>query len=64
MSAEFSSIISRSQVDLLDFVDWSGIECLNQSTTQSIANALMYGDFIFLFTTIIHSSKIKILIEF
>ncbi|CAL5330469.1 unnamed protein product [Camellia sinensis] len=43
MSAESASGIPRSQVDLLDFVDWSGIECLNQSTTHSIANALKQG---------------------
>ncbi|KAL7204864.1 hypothetical protein ACSBR2_017888 [Camellia fascicularis] len=43
MSAESASAIPRSQVDLLDFVDWSGIECLNQSTTHSIANALKQG---------------------
>lgn len=28
------------QVDLLDFIDWSGVECLNQSTSHSLANAL------------------------
>ncbi|THG10769.1 hypothetical protein TEA_010677 [Camellia sinensis var. sinensis] len=49
MSAESASGIPRSQVqyhfvDLLDFVDWSGIECLNQSTTHSIANALKQAD--------------------
>ncbi|KAI8025459.1 PITH domain-containing protein [Camellia lanceoleosa] len=43
MSAESASGIPRSQVDLLDFVDWSGIECLNQSSTHSIANALKQG---------------------
>lgn len=43
MSAESTSAIPRSQVDLLDFVDWSGVECLNQSTTNSIPNALKTG---------------------
>ena len=28
------------QVDLLDFIDWSGVECLNQSSTHSLSNAL------------------------
>lgn len=28
------------QVDLLDFIDWSGVECLNQSTSHSLVNAL------------------------
>lgn len=28
------------QVDLLDFIDWSGVECLNQSSNHSLPNAL------------------------
>lgn len=28
------------KVDLLDFVDWRGIECLNQNTSHSAENAL------------------------
>ncbi|CDP08532.1 unnamed protein product [Coffea canephora] len=40
MSAESASAIQGSQVDLLDFVDWSGVECLNQSSTHSLPNAL------------------------
>lgn len=28
------------QVDLLDFIDWSSVECLNQSSTHSLPNAL------------------------
>ncbi|KAI5676695.1 hypothetical protein M9H77_07645 [Catharanthus roseus] len=43
MSAESASAIQRSQVDLLDFVDWSSVECLNQSTTHSLPNALKQG---------------------
>ncbi|KAI3445272.1 hypothetical protein Pfo_001937 [Paulownia fortunei] len=43
MSAESASVIQRSQVDLLDFVDWSGVECLNQSSTHSLPNALKQG---------------------
>ncbi|XP_051144676.1 PITH domain-containing protein At3g04780 [Andrographis paniculata] len=43
MSGESASAINRSQVDLLDFVDWSGVECLNQSSSHSVANALKQG---------------------
>ncbi|XP_022897926.1 PITH domain-containing protein At3g04780 [Olea europaea var. sylvestris] len=43
MSAESSSAIQRSQVDLLDFVNWSGVECLNQSSSHSLSNALKKG---------------------
>ncbi|XP_057499688.1 PITH domain-containing protein At3g04780 [Actinidia eriantha] len=43
MSAESASSILKNQVDLLDFVDWSGVECLNQSTSHSLANALKQG---------------------
>ncbi|KZV54425.1 hypothetical protein F511_09740 [Dorcoceras hygrometricum] len=43
MSAESVSVIPRSQVDLLDFVDWSGVECLNQSSSHSLPNALKQG---------------------
>ncbi|XP_071932193.1 PITH domain-containing protein At3g04780 isoform X2 [Coffea arabica] len=43
MSAESASAIQRNQVDLLDFVDWSGVECLNQSSTHSLPNALKQG---------------------
>ncbi|GMN25449.1 hypothetical protein TIFTF001_000931 [Ficus carica] len=43
MSAESASAIPRSQADLLDFIDWSGVECLNQSTSHSLANALKQG---------------------
>ena len=27
-------------MDLVDFVDWSGVECLNQSTSHSLINAV------------------------
>ncbi|KAL6558014.1 hypothetical protein OROMI_018364 [Orobanche minor] len=40
MSGESASAIPGSHVDLLDFVDWSGVECLNQSGTHSLPNAL------------------------
>ncbi|GMG99611.1 hypothetical protein Nepgr_001451 [Nepenthes gracilis] len=43
MSAESTSGIQRNQVDLLDFVDWSGVECLNQSSSHSLFNALKQG---------------------
>ncbi|XP_077245378.1 PITH domain protein (DUF1000) isoform X2 [Tasmannia lanceolata] len=43
MSAESATGIPRSQVDLLDFVDWTGVECLNQNTSHSLVNALKQG---------------------
>ncbi|XP_050220653.1 PITH domain-containing protein At3g04780 [Mercurialis annua] len=43
MSSESASAIHRSQVDLVDFIDWSGVECLNQNTSHSLANALKQG---------------------
>ncbi|KAJ8760682.1 hypothetical protein K2173_017679 [Erythroxylum novogranatense] len=43
MASESTSAIQRSQVDLLDYIDWSGIECLNQSTNQTVSNALKQG---------------------
>ncbi|XP_059652726.1 PITH domain-containing protein At3g04780 [Cornus florida] len=43
MSAESASGIPRSQVDLLNFVDWTGVECLNQSTSHTLPNALKQG---------------------
>ncbi|KAL9266932.1 PITH domain-containing protein [Drosera capensis] len=43
MAAESASAILRNQVDLLDFVDWSGVECLNQSSGNSLFNALKQG---------------------
>ncbi|KAL2536843.1 PITH domain-containing protein [Forsythia ovata] len=43
MSAESASAIQRNQVDLLDFVHWSGVECLNQSSSHSLSNALKQG---------------------
>ncbi|XP_019428607.1 PREDICTED: PITH domain-containing protein At3g04780-like [Lupinus angustifolius] len=38
-----SSTIPNGQVDLLDFIDWSSVECLNQSSTHSFPNALKQG---------------------
>ncbi|KAG2694088.1 hypothetical protein I3843_08G120100 [Carya illinoinensis] len=43
MSGDSASAIQRSQVDLVDFIDWSGVECLNQSTSHSLPNALKQG---------------------
>ncbi|KAG9451914.1 hypothetical protein H6P81_004818 [Aristolochia fimbriata] len=43
MSAESVTAIQRGQVDLLDFVNWSGVECLNQNTGHSYDNALKQG---------------------
>ncbi|CAN6439644.1 unnamed protein product [Victoria cruziana] len=40
MSVEATTASQKSQVDLLDFVDWSGVECLNQNTSRSLVNAL------------------------
>ncbi|RWW54229.1 hypothetical protein BHE74_00039199 [Ensete ventricosum] len=40
MASVVSSAIPRAQVDLVDFVDWSGVECLNQTTSHPLANAL------------------------
>lgn len=43
MSAESASAHQRNQVDLLEFIDWSGVECLNQSGSRIISNALKQG---------------------
>ncbi|ESQ49602.1 hypothetical protein EUTSA_v10021632mg [Eutrema salsugineum] len=43
MSAASASQIPKGQVDLLDFIDWSGVECLNQSSSHSLPNALKQG---------------------
>ncbi|KAG1368683.1 PITH domain-containing protein [Cocos nucifera] len=43
MASVASAPIPRSQVDLVDFVDWRGVECLNQSTSHSLDNALKQG---------------------
>ncbi|CAH9111720.1 unnamed protein product [Cuscuta epithymum] len=43
MSAESASAIPKGQVDLLDYIDWSGVECLNQNGTDSHFNALKQG---------------------
>nr|DAD19634.1 TPA_asm: hypothetical protein HUJ06_021097 [Nelumbo nucifera] len=43
MSVESATAIQRNQVDLLDFVDWSGVECLNQNSSHSLVNALKQG---------------------
>ncbi|XP_057960427.1 PITH domain-containing protein At3g04780 [Malania oleifera] len=40
MSTESASAVQRGHVDLLSFVYWAGVECLNQSTTHSLSNAL------------------------
>lgn len=33
----------RGQGDLLEFVDWQGLECLNQNHSHSIVNAIKQG---------------------
>ncbi|MQL76331.1 hypothetical protein Taro_008708 [Colocasia esculenta] len=38
-----ASASQRNQVDLLDFVDWLGVECLNQNSGHSLVNALKQG---------------------
>ncbi|XP_042518208.1 PITH domain-containing protein At3g04780 [Macadamia integrifolia] len=43
MSAESTTAVQRAQVDLLDFVDWSSIECLNYNSSHSLVNALKQG---------------------
>ncbi|CAA0816755.1 PITH domain-containing protein [Striga hermonthica] len=43
MSGESASAIPKGQVDLQEFVDWSGVECLNQSGSHSLPNALKQG---------------------
>jgi hypothetical protein len=43
MASASSSTSQRGQVDLVDFVDWSSVECLNQIGSHSIANALKQG---------------------
>ncbi|XP_057427418.1 PITH domain-containing protein At3g04780 [Lotus japonicus] len=43
MSGESASAIQKGQVDLLDFIDWSSVECLNQSSTHSLPNAIKQG---------------------
>ncbi|KAJ4822270.1 hypothetical protein Tsubulata_006375 [Turnera subulata] len=43
MSAESASAIHKGQVDLLDCIDWSGIECLNQNSSHSLINAIKQG---------------------
>ncbi|GMJ11217.1 hypothetical protein like AT3G04780 [Hibiscus trionum] len=42
-AADSATAIQRNQVDLLDFIDWSGVECLNQSSSHSLSNALKQG---------------------
>ncbi|CAL9129684.1 unnamed protein product [Musa textilis] len=43
MTSTASSSIPRGQVDLVEFVDWSGVECLNQTTSHPLVNALKQG---------------------
>ncbi|CAM8987079.1 hypothetical protein QQ045_008037 [Rhodiola kirilowii] len=38
-----NSSIQRNQVDLVEFVDWTGLECLNQNSAHTIVNALKQG---------------------
>jgi len=34
---------NAKMVDLLDFIEWSGVECLNQNTSKTWENALKQG---------------------
>ncbi|KAJ6835744.1 PITH domain-containing protein [Iris pallida] len=43
MSFAASSVIQRGQVDLVDFIDWRSVECLNQNSGHAYANALKQG---------------------
>lgn len=43
MSAESASALHKNQVDLLEFIDWSGVECLNQNSAHALPNALKQG---------------------
>ncbi|KAJ6811315.1 putative F-box protein [Iris pallida] len=43
MSSAASSVIQRGQVDLVDFIDWRSVECLNQNSGHAYANALKQG---------------------
>ncbi|XP_047088890.1 PITH domain-containing protein At3g04780-like [Lolium rigidum] len=38
-----SPSVPRGQVDLVDFIDWTGVECLNQDPAHPIANAFKQG---------------------
>ncbi|XP_022937687.1 PITH domain-containing protein At3g04780-like [Cucurbita pepo subsp. pepo] len=40
MAAASATAIHRNQVDLSDFINWSGIECLNQNFSHTFTNAL------------------------
>ncbi|KAL1561881.1 PITH domain-containing protein-like protein [Salvia divinorum] len=43
MATEAPSSLQRNQVDLMEFIDWSGVECLNQNSSHSLPNALKQG---------------------
>ncbi|KAK1295760.1 PITH domain-containing protein [Acorus calamus] len=46
MSSDSTTSLSRRpnvQVDLLDSISWSGLECLNEKSSHPIANALKQG---------------------
>ena len=32
--------LTDNQVDLMEFIDWSSVECLNQNSSHSLPNAL------------------------
>ncbi|KAG6423183.1 hypothetical protein SASPL_113571 [Salvia splendens] len=40
MATEAASSLQRNQVDLMEFIDWSSVECLNQNSSHSLPNAL------------------------
>lgn len=37
---EFLVPLIDNKVDLLEFIDWSSVECLNQNSSHSLPNAL------------------------
>ncbi|XP_047946559.1 PITH domain-containing protein At3g04780-like [Salvia hispanica] len=43
MATEAASSLQRNQVDLMEFIDWSSVECLNQNSSHSLPNALKQG---------------------
>ncbi|KAK8969869.1 PITH domain-containing protein [Platanthera guangdongensis] len=38
-----ASVIHRSQADLVDLIDWRGVECLNQKSGHAIDNPPKHG---------------------
>ncbi|KAL5217482.1 hypothetical protein ABZP36_018166 [Zizania latifolia] len=38
-----AALVPRGQVDLVDFIDWRHVECLNQDSSHTVINALKQG---------------------